>query len=111
MVAEGAPNQPPCRSQSWEQQAGSRPARGTALATLRSWLLAPAGLPTRGGGGPVRSQPVSAEWGLPGPPLTGFPFTAVAGPLPVVGRQPLGATEERPYKNNSESIPGGEQVS
>lgn len=54
---------------------------------------------------------MSAEWGPPGPPLPGFPFTAVAGPLPVVGRQPLGATEERPYKNNSESIPGGEQVS
>lgn len=54
---------------------------------------------------------MSAEWGPPGPPLPGFPFTAVAGPLPVVGRQPLGATEECPYKNNSESIPGGEQVS
>lgn len=59
----------------------------------------------------MRRQPVCAESIPPGSRLPGFPFTAVAGPLPVVGWQPLGATEERPYKNNSESIPGGEQVS
>lgn len=86
---------------------GSQTGRGTPLSTLRSWRQALAGLPANGPGGLLRSQPASEEGERPDPRLPGLPFTGVAGPLPILGQRPPGATGECPYKNNSESVPRG----
>lgn len=74
------------------------------------WPRALPGPPTTGQGGLRRSWSVSAEWELLGPWPPGRPFTMGAGPLPILGQPPPGATETSPYKNNSKH-PRGDQVS
>lgn len=49
--------------------------------------------------------------GAAGTAATQPPLATVAGPLPVLGQLPPEARDERPYKNNSESVPQGVQVS
>lgn len=58
-----------------------------------------------------RSQPASIEAELLELQPPGLPLAMVTGTLPIFGQLPPGTTDEHLYKNNSESVPCGVQVS
>lgn len=59
----------------------------------------------------LRSQPASTEAELLELQPPGVPLAIVTGTLPIFGQLPPGTTDEHLYKNNSESVPCGVQVS